>query len=382
MPNPNALVSSTIRLEPPLERAPAEMLRAEPGLSVVLDDGRRARLDPDNPRSAGWAQLLDGLSRQRLPVYLEVDPETSAITRLEIPLITRVVDLHVTGEGIEVEVEFSHARHLLPRDAPDFQELQRPLGASREDGRIIVLTEDDAHRIIDVRAFTPGPETPLPPFPPFPRPRTPKWPWPIRWMIELWRWIWWPWRWFGKRCMSGSAAQHVFDDMAATSCNPTTVPPPCIPFLYPDDGCWGRAHQMCRLMINSGVSPKKVWIEISWPDRLHADTRNHPSCFVEWGWHVAPTICVRSWKWGFFPWSHEMVVDPSLFDTPVSKSTWRNAQNPAATLTDSHWTIFYLWGNLTDPTFTQTDQVLATHRLKLQQRSLGPSGPPPYAHCP
>ena len=39
MPDPNAIISTVIRIEPPLDRPPAEMLREEPGLSVELEDG-------------------------------------------------------------------------------------------------------------------------------------------------------------------------------------------------------------------------------------------------------------------------------------------------------------------------------------------------------
>jgi hypothetical protein len=163
--------------------------------------------------------------------------------------------------------------------------------------------------------------------------------------------------------------------MNATSCDPLTVPAPCIPFLYPDDGCWGRAHEMCRLMINMGRKPKKVWIQ----GNLNVPTRNNPTCHVGWGWHVAPTLCVRG---PGFCKHKEMVIDPSLFTTPVSKSTWKGVQgDPDATLTDSAASIFYLWGNITDPTYVQTNQVLATYRLQLQNRAIQ-QGPPPYANCP
>ena len=78
-----------------------------------------------------------------------------------------------------------------------------------------------------------------------------------------------------------------------------------------------------------------------------------------------------------------MVIDPALFTTPVTEATWKGAQNnPGATLTDADWAIFYLWTNATDPTFTQTDQVLTTYRLQLQLRAQSPVGPPPYANCP
>src|SRR5215204_133244 len=100
MQNPNAVVSTVIHIEPPLDRPPAEMLRAGPGLSVELEGGRRVRLDPDDPRSAGFTQILDGLSKQRLPVYLEIEPSTSAIIRLLIPHVTRVVAIRPIHDGL------------------------------------------------------------------------------------------------------------------------------------------------------------------------------------------------------------------------------------------------------------------------------------------
>ena len=134
-------------------------------------------------------------------------------------------------------------------------------------------------------------------------------------------------------------------------------------------------------MIGMAVSPQKVWIERVGP-LLRADTRNNSQCFVRWGWHVAPTICVRRWSYWWL-WSRELVVDPSLFTTPVTKADWKGVQNnPNATLTDTDWTIFWLWGMGTDPTFAQTNQVLADYRLQLQLRSLSSVGPPPYANCP
>lgn len=368
MPNPNAVVSTVIRFEPPLERPPTELLRAEGGLTVELEGERRVRLDPDDPRSAGFAQVLDGLSKQRLPVYVEIDPETSGIERLLIPYVARVVDIRpIEGGGLEVELAPSHARHVLPRGAPEFDELERQLRAALESDAPFVVTETDAHEIIDVREYKPGPEgPPLPPFPKLELPRR-----RLRWRI--WHWCWWPWSWF--RCVSAARAQQAFDAMNATTCDPLTVPPPCIPFLYPDDGCWGRAHEMSRLMINMGLKPKKVWIQGS----LHVDTKNNPNCFVDWGWHVAPTLCVRGP--GFFQ-TRQMVIDPSLFTTPVTKATWKSVQgDPNATLTDSTAAIFYLWGSVTDPTYVQTNQVLATYRLQLLNRSIQ-QGPPPYANCP
>jgi len=293
MPKPNSIVSSVIRFVPPLDRSPAEMLRTETGLGVELDNGRIVRLDPQNPRSIGFIQILDGLSKQRLPVYLEIDSDSLTITHLLIPLVVRVIGITPVNEGLAVELEPSQALHILRLGETDSAELESQLRAALQSGRPVILTEDDAHNIIDVRAFTPDPDRRLPPFPePKPKIPPPRLPWPIRWIWRLLYWIWylpwWPWWWF--RCISLERAQQVFDAMKATSCDPLTVPAPCIPFLYPDDGCWARAHEMCRLMINMGLSPRKVWIDHSPGNWLRVNTRNNPACYVQWGWHVAPTL--------------------------------------------------------------------------------------------
>lgn len=380
MPNPNAVVSSIVHFEPSVERALAEKLRVEGGVIVQLEEGRQARLDPDNPRSMAYLQVLEGLHKQRLPVYLELDPQTHIITHLLIPHVTRIVALRpLEGGRLGVELEFSHARHVLQQDLADRDALEKQLREAADSAKPVIVTEDDAHNIIDVRLFMPspdGPEVPLPPFPPV-VPHLEKQP--LYWLKDLiykiWYWCWWPWWWFNCRCISQTKAQQVFNSLKATSCDPLTVPPPCIPFLYPDDGCWARAHEMCRLMIGMGLSPKKVWIQGS----LHVNTANNPNCQVFWGWHVAPTLCVRG-PWFFT--TTTMVMDPSLFNTPVSKATWKSVQgDPNASLTDSDASIYYLWGNVTDPSYTQTNQVLAYYRLQLQNRAIQ-YGPPPYANCP
>jgi len=77
-----------------------------------------------------------------------------------------------------------------------------------------------------------------------------------------------------------------------------------------------------------------------------------------------------------------MVIDPSLFTTPVSKSTWKGVQgDPGATLTDTDGSIYWLWGSGTDPAYTQTNYYLNVYRLALQARAVW-AGPPPYAICP
>lgn len=367
MADPNAVVSRTIRIERP-DGSAAEK-RAD--LIVALDGDRRAVLPADDPRSAGYAQVLEGLEQLHRPVYLELDPDSDAIKTLLIPHVGRALSMRAEGGHYLVEFAYSHGLHRLDGGSPDFAQLERALRTAIETREPLIVTETDAHRIIDVRPFVPGPDDgPLPDWP------LPKWPparldW--RWKLRCWlrKWLFW---WWPRGCISSGRAQQVFDAMEATTCAPLTVPPPCIPFLYPDDGCWGRAHEMCRLMIAMGLSPRKVWIQ----GNLHTPTRNNPNCAVYWGWHVAPTLCVRR----FLFFTQRRVIDPSLFTKPVSETTWKGVQgDPNATLTPSSADIFYLWGNQTDPTYAQTNAVLATYRLMLQTRSIQ-IGPPPYANCP
>lgn len=379
MAKPNAIVARITDLDPALKGEPSDRVRAEGGAWIALEGDRRARLDPDDARSPGFARLLRGLQEQRLPAYLEVDPATSLVSRILIPLVTRVDAIRPTPAGLEIELAASHARHILRREDPEFTETARTLEAARQDKSALLVTEDERHQVIDVRAYVPDHDGPLPPFPELlpPIPLKPR-PWPWQAVLRLWWWPWWPWCWFWWwfRCLSPARAQQIFDTMAARSCDPLTVPAPCIPFLYPDDGCWARAHEMARLMIAMGVTPSKVWIRAS--TFLHVDTRNNPACFVDWGWHVAPTVCVRR----SFPFTERMVIDPSLFTMPVTVPAWKAIQNdPGATLTFTSWTQYWPQAGTTDPTFSDTNMRLAYYRLQLQARSVQ-FGPPPYANCP
>jgi hypothetical protein len=379
----NAIVSSTIRFEPPIEGTPADMVGTEGGLSVELEGERRVRLDPRDPRSPGFAEVLEGMQRLHLPVYVEFDPATTAITRLLVPRIVRVTGVHSTDEGtLTVEVEPSHARHVLDPSNPDASALERQLREALETSSSVILTEDDRHSIVDVRPFAPSADRPLPPFPePTPPRGGPAQPWPLRLLSVVWDAIQWPWIFLKRPYID--EAQAVFDAMAAMSCVPThRFPRPCIAFLYPDDGCWVRAHAMCRLLIERGLTPRKIWNEAYFPEYLQVNTRNNPDCIVWWGFHVAPTLVfrgsMRSWPPGQ---TLPMVMDPSLFAMPVSVATWKDVQgNPGSTLVDTPASSYLLGGGITDPDYHYTDTDLDFFQLQLSNRS-NQFGPPPYGNC-
>jgi hypothetical protein len=335
---------------------------------------RRVIVGEDHPHPVEVVALLQDLGERGWPVHITVGPE-DAILEVRVPLLVRVGRLVREPGRLAVELVPSHARHELPLEASEAARFRALLEESERDGTVLVVTEDDEHRIIDVRR--PGPDVLLPrPLPPRRRPeargfltRALDLSW-LRDLFEILVWYLFP--------ISYPKATEVFNALNTLSCAPLTVPPPCIPFRYPDDGCWGRAHEMCRLMKGMSVPVRKVWIE-GW---LGPKTRNHPSCEVHWGWHVAPTVRVRRKFWLLlFTATH--VIDPALFTSPVLQSTWQDVQNdPNSTLTPSGSRIFYLWGSITDDDNSQTEGVLATYRSLLQARSLSSVGPPPYAHCP
>ena len=172
-------------------------------------------------------------------------------------------------------------------------------------------------------------------------------------------------------------AEQLFDLVNARVCCPASASAPCIPFHFPDDGCWGRAHEMCRLMIADGAQPEKVWIY----GNLNVNSQNKPDCLVRWSWHVAPTLQVAAAS-GLQTW----VIDPSLFPGPVPQATWVSVQgDPNAVVEASSVDIFTRTrgggSTQTDPTYAQTNSVLTKHRDLLKLRSAEPAGPPPYFAC-
>lgn len=98
---------------------------------------------------------------------------------------------------------------------------------------------------------------------------------------------------------------------------------------FPADGCYARTHLMVQRLLGQGLAPSKVWaFAASAADLLWTETLHHPSGRVQWGYHVAPVLIVR----GPDGTSREMVLDPLLFDRPVSLEEWRIALHDTPTL--------------------------------------------------
>jgi hypothetical protein len=112
-------------------------------------------------------------------------------------------------------------------------------------------------------------------------------------------------------------AEALFADMASHA---------YIPFNYPDDGCYARAHEMCRLMQAKGVECGKAWnygndFENGTPT-LKVDTPRHPSGAVTWRYHVAPMVFVQDSAGN----AARFVIDPSVSKGPIDAREWKDLQ--------------------------------------------------------
>lgn len=213
--------------------------------------------------------MLEALQQQNAPAYIEIDPVSSQISQLLIPMVVNVGEIKSTDAGVDVELIISHAIHHLKSHHPRYEELLNRLKSARANGEHVAVTEDPtSHDILQVTALA-GPRA-SPALEP---------PGGVQEETQLRAPL---------AAVSLTVAQQMFDLVNAKVCCPTSPTAPCIPFDYPDDGCWGRAHEMYRLMGNQGVACNKVWIY----GNLRAATTNNPHCQVNWGWHVAP---IRFW---------------------------------------------------------------------------------------
>ena len=354
MPRSNALVDEVLGIGRPTAITLTSGTATPSGTATVaFAGGVNARLDMSQRHAPGWLAALEQMRSAGLNAYVEIDPDTAEITTLLCPIEVGVGAMHDRDDAVEVELEVSHARHRIRRDNPDFEELRAALEAARQNGTLVLVTETlDDHAIIDVR--------PLPKA--VPRPTDEVAAADSEPVLG--------------RAVSLGTAQQMFDLVNGRVCCSAGPSAPCIPFTFPDDGCWGRAHEMCRLIQAAGIQPGKVWIYGS----LHVVSANKPNCHVYWGWHVAPTLSVDTGSG-----VQTYVVDPALFTGPVTQSAWAGVQgDPNPTLVPTSADVFHrsFGGSVSyDPTYSQTNSVLSTYRAQLQLRSASGDGPPPYANC-
>ncbi|MBC8046002.1 MAG: hypothetical protein H7Y00_04355 [Fimbriimonadaceae bacterium] len=112
----------------------------------------------------------------------------------------------------------------------------------------------------------------------------------------------------------------IFNFMQMQGCDTGTVTiDQCISFQYVVDGCYARAHKMRQILIdNYKYSCEKVFSYEGEDGYLAVDAGD---CCVYWWYHVAPLVSVN--EDGII---NKYVMDPSMFDGPVTIDEWTGAQ--------------------------------------------------------
>jgi hypothetical protein len=292
-------------------------------------------------------------------VYVEVNPESQMITDVQVPVTGHLHYLEQDPGGeLNFALDSSQRRFSIQPSNPLYPDFQKILREAHEQQAMIIVTEnDEEEEIVDIR---------LAPNPTGPALREAEGTAPALVAPRL-------------RPVTLQRATALFGMVHCQSCNPKTGAPPCIPFLYARDGCYARAHQMCRLIIADGDEPGKIWNF----GHLTVKTPNEPRCEVSWWFHVAPVLQVDTAG----PLGPQLyIVDPSLFPGPVPVQNWVAVQGNRPCdqkFTSSEPYLPQMNERFRyDPTYTKTEKDLAHYRAALRRRcgAHGPP-PPPYAKC-
>jgi len=88
-----------------------------------------------------------------------------------------------------------------------------------------------------------------------------------------------------------------------------------IPFGYPREGCYARAAAMAQIAEKQDIIVGKIFVE----GLLTVEPKGKFQVLL-WQYHVAPIVSVKH-KNGK---SELLVLDPSLFDRPITIKEWKN----------------------------------------------------------
>jgi hypothetical protein len=135
----------------------------------------------------------------------------------------------------------------------------------------------------------------------------------------------------------------------------------CISFQYVVDGCYARAHKMKQILENDyGYALQKCF---SFEDVTGSLAVDAGDCCVYWWYHVAPLVKVTTPK-GVI----SCILDPSMFEKPVTKEKWFKYQENTVCSPSANWGYYEIrpasWygpGGTTDPTYYWTNWTLSAY---------------------
>jgi hypothetical protein len=333
----------------------AKVSEVRSGLTLLAEGFANQTMSNRGPHAGNVADLqpiIEMAERFDHPLWWSVEEDTGEVADVSVPVKGYVADILETETGFEIVLEPSQALRRLNRANPHMSDLLSQLRAARKSGSAVLVAETEDHEIKDVGEVQ-GDARPF--------------EGSIQMLTEgqLAREVAPP--------LSLERVTQLFGLVERADCGPQPSGTVCIPFMYPDDGCWARAHEMHKILASQGAPPRKAWLY----GQLQVRTKNNPNCSVSWRYHVAPTLPVENLG--------DHVLDPSMFRAPVPVTQWVSAQGGSmSALKPTEGTVFYRpesgTGLQYDINYTATRDALNTYRLKLAERS-SRFGPPPY-NCP
>lgn len=164
------------------------------------------------------------------PAYVEVDPSTSEITNVLVPLSFGVENIAPFMDDRKIKLIISHGRNTsCAQQIPTFKGFLN-FSKAHEPTKHLSRSLKRKNTISSTSGRYPEPR--------LRQRRTPP------------EQVWDP---STAVSVTMAQAQKMFDLVSPKICCPATVGASCIPFNYPGDGCWGRAHEMCRFTIAAGI---------------------------------------------------------------------------------------------------------------------------------
>jgi hypothetical protein len=158
-----------------------------------------------------------------------------------------------------------------------------------------------------------------------------------------------------KGALTEQEAKQWFDDFKSRK---------EIPWDYPNDCCYNRAHVMARELQAVGIEVGKVWnyAPSNIANPLRVSTPDDPKGYVEWGYHVAPTVPVADSR----NIVRRMVLDPSIAANPITTDQWKGLQGqPLSKLVFTNCEPYYRdeKGRVySAPTSDQVSEIFDEHR--------------------
>jgi hypothetical protein len=131
--------------------------------------------------------------------------------------------------------------------------------------------------------------------------------------------------------LSPADAARLFTVMAGLTFTDATGAQSPVPYHYPVDGCYSRAHSMAAVMTQAGIASERVFATSTVPgspltvgSQFSADQPGGAPPVTRWFYHVAPIVRVNTGSAVV-----ETVIDPSTQPGPVSVDVWLAAMGVA-----------------------------------------------------